>query len=349
MPRIFWIIAWIIGFSSGCAERSDVPPPVCAPDSSERVTEPIVSAQRRVDESWEEALDRAIERAGGGEFGRVGPSPKSARSLSVGYGLEMDVSHLPQWPGSAEAFVSAFRKMRDERLYMHESRPQFLRRTTWLYPIDGCFVRAAHAAQSMARQKWPRPGKIFAFGRLRAKTEFAFRGYAYWSYHVAPAYRVGERAFVLDVTIEPLRPLELHEWIARMARDPNQVRISICDTWAYMPSQKCRGASPSQERSSGRHQKHYLSKEWAHVRRLGRVPERVLGLEPPWRDFVQPVLAPIVEGDSAGARGGDQFENTEWDDGDGREAEAEDAPPYCAGARAARGPLEVTFARMPRN
>jgi hypothetical protein len=179
--------------------------------------------------------------------------------------------------------------MRDERFYTESAHPDFLRRAPWLYPIDGCFARAGHMAQSMERQGLPRPGKIFAFGRLRVKTPYAPVGWAYWSYHVATAYNFRGVTLVMDPAVDLLRILTLEQWMGLIAKNPSTIRLKVCDTYAYSPSQKCVGGGPQQERSTGYHLKGYLSAEWDNVAALRLRPEAVLGDQPPW------LMAPVQD------------------------------------------------------
>lgn len=284
---ILWLLVVVAG--AACADGSPVSCSMPAASASEDSVQGIVSAIREPDEDWEAALDRETRRFGDG-IGTMQATEASARSLAVSYSESFDISHLPDWTGSQQGLEQAFRAARDERVYTHPSRPEFLRRTPWLYPIDGCFVRAAHVAQSLARQNFLRPGKVYAFGRLRTKTDFTSRGWAYWSYHVAAAYEFEGQAWVFDVTVDASRPLTFQEWVSKISRNPSQVRVAICDSHSYMPSQRCRGATDRQERGFRSHQRFYHQREWNSLRNLRKNPEKLLGEEPPWKSNLVPVL-----------------------------------------------------------
>lgn len=262
-------------------------------NSQSTETEAPVSASRAPEQDWEDALDSQLvkSRANSGE-GEIGPLlaiSGSARAISQPYRPDIDVSALPEWKGSEADLYKAFRLARDERYYTHSSDPEFVRRAPWLYPIDGCYVRAAHVARSLERAGIVRPGKLFTFGRLRLQSPYVVGKFAYWSYHVAAAYRQGSNARVFDPSVDSSKILSLDEWAKKITKNTAAIKISVCDTYAYMPGHRCVGGSDRQERSAQNHLKYYLPKEWNNVRRLGLPPERVLGEVPPW-DLAQPSL-----------------------------------------------------------
>jgi hypothetical protein len=138
----------------------------------------------------------------------------------------------------------------------------------------------------MENRNYERPGKIFVFGNLRLETPYDPKGKVYWNYHVAPAYRIGSNTVVIDIAIEPTRPLGLSEWISRISDDPSKVKIIVCDTYAYSPANKCWGDGRSQERATVQHLEAFLPDEWNRIKKAGLKPEELLGENPPWANFL---------------------------------------------------------------
>ncbi len=234
----------------------------CAPfesarDNRDRVTtsdsssgeEPFISPVRRESEDWNKALTRELNKLSALERSTA-DSGQSVINSAKPYAPSMDVSNLPEWTASSGALQNVFLTVRNERIYKQSSRPDFPRRATWLYPRDGCYARASHTAQSADRSGYARPGKVFAFGPLRFKSPFASGGVVYWSYHVAAAYRIGQKTFVLDPALNPRSPISLQQWIDVMKYDSRQIKVSVCDTYAYGVYHACLGGTSSSERSS---------------------------------------------------------------------------------------------------
>lgn len=63
-----------------------------------------------------------------------------------------------------------FRSLRDARWLTMPGMRDFKRRSSWLYPDDGCFARAALGGQKLESWDYPRPKKLFIFGDLEVKT-----------------------------------------------------------------------------------------------------------------------------------------------------------------------------------
>jgi hypothetical protein len=249
------------------------------------------TAVREPNENWQSALARAIRKnpTSFENWARGQSVTSSAKLYKDGF----DVSTLPQWYGTDAELLAAFQKLRDERPYVQSNRPTFPRRASWLYPQDGCYARAAHSARSFEKDQKTRPGKVFAFGNLKMKTDFGPHGVVYWSYHVAAAFRIGDQAIVLDPSAEPSRPLLLQEWLGRMNSRPQNIRVAICDTYAYSPGSICVGGSANQENNSVSHQVSWLPREWNWMISLKKNPELILGSQPPWVG-AQPVLTPVA-------------------------------------------------------
>ncbi len=238
------------------------------------------SAIRQPDQNWREALESQLRQDA--DF-RGSATNRSAMGEAIAYTDNFDISYLPGWPGTEQQLQIAFEKMRDERIYQNTQQPGFARRSTWLYPRDKCYTRAGHAARSLENQNWIRPGKIFAFGDLSFKTDFDPRGATHWSYHVAAAYRIGNRALILDPSVNYYRPLLLTEWLSLFSKKLANVELAICDTYSYSAGNRCRGNDRISENRSIQQQTALLSVEWNSLVNLGKNPSRLLGDQPPWR------------------------------------------------------------------
>lgn len=211
----------------------------------------------------------------------LGPSvSEAARPLG-----QLDFSKVPAFPQQAVAAVTtAFERLRDERFLKDADHSGLMRRSTWLYPDDGCFARAALMVQNLQKWNLPRPAKLFAFGNLVVKTPNAPGGQVSWWYHVVPVIRVGQQIVVFDPAIEPKRPLTAQEWFARMAPNAQEMTASVCDTYAYAPASPCFVTDPSHpsDEFALSDQMGYLPMEWERVQNLGRDPQKELGDFPPW-------------------------------------------------------------------
>lgn len=208
---------------------------------------------------------------------------KMLRSTPLGSAKLYKPENLSKGVGwiSVEEMQARFEQIRDARFLTMNDDPDFPRRISWLYPKDGCFARAALFNRNAFRMFIPIPNKIFAFGNLRVKTNNSPRGVVGWWYHVAPMVQVGETRYVLDPAIEPERPLSVEEWLTRMG-NPARIKVAICGSGTYSPSDNCNKESDGMELRAERTQKHYLALEERELRRMGRDPEMELGENPPW-------------------------------------------------------------------
>ena len=79
--------------------------------------------------------------------------------------VALRVEHLEE-PGRAAVVA----QLREARFVFGRDQPEFARRSSWLYPDDGCFARAALAADNLARWSFAPVAKIFVFGDLDVRT-----------------------------------------------------------------------------------------------------------------------------------------------------------------------------------
>ncbi len=251
------------------------------------------SAVRRPEETWQQALDRNTALDFESEVDTLAAIVPSARGAAQSFSEALDASFLPEWPGSFQELQLAFQKARDIRLYVQSNQKSFPRRSTWFYPRDGCYARAAHVARVFENDGKVRPGKVFAFGNLKMRTFFKPQKYVYWSYHVAAAFRWRGEIFILDPGVEPQRLLRLSEWLGRFSK-LSSVKVALCDSFSYTPGSRCWGGTSRQERFSVQHQLGFLPVEWNYVLNLRLNPLNIFGEQPPWGEPIVPVR-PIRE------------------------------------------------------
>ncbi len=200
---------------------------------------------------------------------------KMAKPLS-----ELDTSRAPQWRASF-TLAEGFKRVRDSRFMDDAEHQGFKRRSTWLFPDDGCFARAQLMLENLRQWGGFQPAKAFIFGNLEVKTANAPGGSVSWWYHVVPVLKNGQQIVVFDPAIEPRRPLTLTEWVSTMTTDPSSVKVAICEGNAYTPSSSC-GKPASQGSRAKQDQLGYLKAEWLRVAELNRDPQKELGDLPPW-------------------------------------------------------------------
>lgn len=238
------------------------------------------SAERKSSETYEDILYQRD---------RVNPALRttgSAHSNAV-FLEQLNDSSLVHW--KKEEIDSAFLKIRDERFVKDPAKPLFPRRSTWLYPQDGCWARAALSAKRTTDWGLKRPNKIFVFGDLKVKTQNTPSGVAEWWYHTAVVVKDEENnLIVLDPALEPLAPTPLVPWLEKMG-NPSKLRIALCHTLTYGPMDSCETPAASIENDALKDQIYYLPKEWDNLVEMKRDPWKELANDPPW-DQVRTLL-----------------------------------------------------------
>lgn len=197
---------------------------------------------------------------------------------SAQYYTGENLADATSWP-TVEVLQSRFATVRGDRSIRWSRNPEFPRRISWLYPNDGCYVRATMTNRWFKSRGIETPKKVFAFGKLRTKTNNHPRGVASWWYHVAPIVQVNGEKFVLDPSIEAARPLSLRDWLGRMGT-PGEIKVAICAAGTHSPRSDCADETVGTSVLSS--QQTFLSKEWDQLKRMGKNPEALLGSRPPW-------------------------------------------------------------------
>ncbi len=209
----------------------------------------------------------------------IGSKNKAVYRESVSY-EQLNIEQAPIIE-NYEDLQQIFSFMRDHRFLNTHDLP---RRISWLYPDDGCYNRAEMAHIPMEELGITvLPAKIFIFGNLEVKTDNHPDGIVYWWYHVAPAYRHQETLYVLDPSLDSLKPLALADWKKLMQNNQQEVTFSLCSSHTYTPDTDCYSPSMQEAEKIEDHQRDLLTKEWERQVELGRDPAAILGDSPPWK------------------------------------------------------------------
>ena len=231
-----------------------------------------VSAQRPPGVSWKTL---ARERQ---------PEPlKNFRKSAIGSSVplpEVDLNEIPQLNDYVE-LERAFLYLRDVRFLEDPEFTGLQRRSSWIFPDDGCYARASLAIENLQNHSALRPLKIFAYGNLVAKTSNTFEGTVTWWYHVAPILGAQGNYYVLDPALEPKRPLLLKEWASRLGQS-QYISYNICQPQTYMPYSSCDNPASNEDENAASDQLGFLPLERERILELDRNPIEELGEHPPW-------------------------------------------------------------------
>jgi hypothetical protein len=246
--------------------------------SSQPNLTPAMSAKRAPNETFESRWQqiKALDLLNGRHIQGEEYNAEQTRTLPS----HANINAIPVWKEHV-TLQEVFKRIRDKRFLKDVYHPGFLRRASWLFPDDGCHVRAEISAQLLINSKFTPPAKIFIFGNLRAHTDNSPTGYVTWWFHVANAYRVDGQVMILDPSLEIHRPLTLAEWIIESGA-PSNLSISVCSAGTYLPTDPCQTPPASSGSTAFSEQQPFLAQEWDRMAELGRNPRKVLGDQPPW-------------------------------------------------------------------
>jgi hypothetical protein len=193
-----------------------------------------------------------------------------------------DFSNVPAW--SDGDIKAQFRATRDARFMHADGNPDFPRRTSWLYPDDGCFARAEIVSSMTGDAGKVKPYKLFSFGNLGVVTDNSQYGIVLWWFHVVPVVKsaTSGKVYVLDAAIEPSHPLEWQDWLLKQVPSLSDVQVTVADSNAYYPDGPVTGNANQRVLAVDQMQGFYLGWEWDRQVALLRDPTRVLGDQPPW-------------------------------------------------------------------
>jgi len=210
------------------------------------------------------------------------PQPLSALNSSKAYS-QVDFDTVQSLFDETEA-NDLFNFVRDAQFLDDGIKEtDFERRISWLYPDDGCFVRAAMMSRLLTEQGLSSPQRIFVFGDLTVETKNSIFGYVNWWYHTALITRVDDQLLVWDPALNPEAPIELSQWLSLQTKDLSSLQVAICDPGTYGPKDQCQNNEFLSRPGHLRSQKRFLRREWRRQRHLGNDPMALLNEFPPWR------------------------------------------------------------------
>ena len=188
---------------------------------------------------------------------------------------EENLPSVTSW-SSYEVMQERFEIIRDSQFLVWKKRPEMKRRIPWLYPTDGCWIRAVLFNREAFRLYAPLPQTIYAFGNLSMETPNHRWGKVGWWFHVASIVQVRNEKFVMDPSMEMSRPLPVKEWVERMG-DPQKIKVAVCGSATFSPGDNCAKETNGMELTAVSASQFYLGQEWENLKTLGRNPEQELG------------------------------------------------------------------------
>lgn len=229
-----------------------------------------ISPHRAADESIQDVLGRV-------KLDNVGRETPINKKVPIN---QIDFSLAPKVVTYAE-LLQMFYVIRDARFLYEQTKPQFARRISWLYPDDGCFFRAAMSSVKLEDDHLIRPAKIFAFGNLMISTPYSSAGAVYWWYHVAGVVNYMGSFYVLDPALNSASPILVDDWYSMMGSS-NNVQGVVCNAYTYAPYDECYKANNVSDKRARKDQAEFLKREWDRLNSLGYEPLEMLGDNPPW-------------------------------------------------------------------
>lgn len=193
---------------------------------------------------------------------------------------KLDVSKAPE----EKRIEEVFNYLRDHRELVEDDDPTFLRRITWLYPADGCWLRATVAGHWATRQGYATPSRLFIFGNLGLDTPNDVNHHVTWWYHVAPVLKNAQgKLMVMDPAIDPSHPLTVEEWVKPMLPSLKYAQVSLCSSHTFEPFDDCATTTSPNESKAEAQIAEYLVEEKENLVELNRDPKEELGEHPPWK------------------------------------------------------------------
>ena len=193
---------------------------------------------------------------------------------------------VPQWdllPGELD--FKAFDEIRFDRYLTSDTNPAFKRRIPWLYPHDGCSMRAQllmerityYLRNKYPSMKWDEPHKHFVFGDLTVNITENYK--VQWWYHTALIIRLrDEKLYILDPALSA-NPIEKDSWYKLMTAYPISTITGYvtCESLTYTPFDDCFNPDRIDGNILERDIETYLNAEWKWQESIGRDPADVLG------------------------------------------------------------------------
>lgn len=250
------------------------------------------SAKRKSHANWRDIASSSLPKS---------LTSQSIYASSVGWSdsskRQKLLAKVSPWADMNEIELN-FAKLRDIRYYADDTKPDFLRRISWLYPDDGCWTRASAVVGGLfgpinnPNHTAVRPSKIFAFGNLCANTKNSPSGNVAWWYHTAPVIRDAQtnQTYVLDPSIDAKKPVTVEAWMSLIAAQDGACEnegaevdlFNICTGYGSSPGDNC-DAVQMTEKYPLTSQPYWQQQERYRQEELGRDPQVVLGDTPPWQ------------------------------------------------------------------
>lgn len=200
----------------------------------------------------------------------------------------IDFSVIPAW--SMQEVTEGFHLIRDHTYLPCSNVVDNKRAIPWLYPENGCFLRAALAKRLLSSKGYPNIKKLFVFGDFKYKSQWAKTGYVTFKFHVAVAARVDSEVYILDPSVTYEKPLLLLEWrqmLTSESQDKN-IEYSLCNELTLSHNSQCDEIEEYNEIGMRRDIPHtvefftmeFLAKEYENIHQLGLNPDVALSITP---------------------------------------------------------------------
>lgn len=239
--------------------------------------EPL-SAVRKTRENYQSALSRVFQNRSSFETHSTGDSAFDQQTSFQ----KLNLSSIPQVP-HLNLIHEMYKRVREIRAWTWGEMPTFPRRLTWLYPEDGCFLRAELMVQKLKEWGYLTPKQVFAFGELSFSTPYETVN---WWYHVAPAVRFRDQVYIIDPAVDYQRPLLIQEWIQKISGSVEVTQFTVCEAGAVSPDDSCHESESNWDEDDRKEMlQNSLQSEWSSLEViLGSSPSGILGDSPPWRN-----------------------------------------------------------------
>ncbi|MCM0605896.1 MAG: hypothetical protein KA715_07370 [Xanthomonadaceae bacterium] len=157
--------------------------------------------------------------------------------------------------------------------------PDFKRRIPWMFPDDGCPIRAEWVVRkAFQRNASNQFSKIFLFGELDLDTPYHPEGKISCWYHEAAGIIFQGVTYVFEQSVDATQPLAVNNWAERIGHYTFNTLVSVCTGGSLDPSSLC-DEKPFEMSSpvAVKTVHSLLNKEHARVGHLGLNPSQVLG------------------------------------------------------------------------
>ena len=188
---------------------------------------------------------------------------------------------LANW--SYNELKQGFMSGRDSRIITMEGSHLKKRRISWLYPYDGCFIRADLLGRMLEYYGYPQTKKLFVFGDLTVNTPYVYGGTVRWWFHVVIVASVDNQVYVFDPALYAEDPITLEYWINLIDNSFSNLTYTLCDSKTFLPSDRCSEPSSHSLPELLQIAKNFLYNEYYSLKSLGYNPDTELSDQPPWR------------------------------------------------------------------